>query len=104
MDKIDFISVHVIVMPTADSSIVNDGHHNRVLHVTLDGQITQLLQFGDVVPTGMARWGTRFYMSQAGPLVQGPPRVEIGQVVAFDIKTLNPVEVAGGIPLPIDVE
>ena len=42
----------------------NDAHCNRVLYVTLDGQITQLLQFGDVVPTGLARlarWGTRVY-------------------------------------------
>ena len=43
-------------------------------------------------------------MSQAGPLVQGDPAAEIGQVVAFNIKTLNPVEVVGGISLPIDVE
>jgi hypothetical protein len=90
-----------------DGFVVNDAHTNRVLYVTLDGQITQLLQFGDVVPTGMARWGTRFYMSQAGPLVQGTPttdRVEIGQIVMFDTKTLVPVELAGGIDLPIDVE
>src|SRR5262249_49538019 len=63
-----------------------------------------LLQFGDVVPTGMARWGTDFYMSQSGPLLPGDPATEIGQVVAFDIKKLNPVEVVGGIPLPVDVE
>ena len=37
-----------------DGFVVNDAHTNRVLYVTLDGQITQLLQFGDVVPTGMA--------------------------------------------------
>jgi hypothetical protein len=42
-------------------------------------------------------------MSQADRLVQAL-RVEIGQIVAFDMKTLNPVELAGGIPLPIDVE
>jgi hypothetical protein len=103
-DVVVFSGVQFSFLPFGDGFVVNDGHHNRVLHVTLDGQITQLLQFGDVVPTGMARWGTRFYMSQAGPLVQGPPRVEIGQIVAFDVKTLNSVEVAGGIPLPIDVE
>jgi hypothetical protein len=96
--------VQFAFLPYGDGFVVNDAHHNRVLHVSIDGQITQLLQFGDVVPTGMARWGTRFYMSQSGPLVQGPPRIEIGQIVAFDINTLNPVEVARGIPLPIDVE
>jgi hypothetical protein len=91
-------------LPYGDGFVVNDGHHNRVLYVTLEGEITQLLQFGDVVPTGMARWGRRFYMSQAGPLVQGPPRVEIGQILTFDMKAPVPVKVAGGIPLPIDVE
>ncbi len=96
--------VQYAFLPYRDGFVVSDAHHNRVLYVTLDGQIAQLLQFGDVVPTGLARWGTDFYMSQSGPLVQGPPRAEIGQVVAFDSKTLNPVEVVGGIPLPIDVE
>jgi hypothetical protein len=91
-------------LPYGDGFVVNDAHLNRVLYVSLDGQITQLLQFGDIVPTGMARWGTDFYMSQAGPLLQGDPASEIGQVVAFNIKTLNPVEVVGGISLPIDVE
>jgi hypothetical protein len=91
-------------LPFGDGFVVNDAHLNRVLHVTPDGQITELLQFGDVVPTGLARWGTDFYMSQAGPLMPGDPASEIGQVVAFNIKTLNPVEVVGGISLPIDVE
>ncbi len=107
-DLIVFSGVQFSFLPLGDGFVVNDAHHNRVLYVTLDGQITQLLQFGDVVPTGMARWGTDFYMSQAGPLVQGnpitEPAKEIGQVVAFNFKTRVPVEVAGGIPLPIDVE
>jgi hypothetical protein len=91
-------------LPCGDGFVVNDAHLNRVLYVTLGGQITQLLQFGDVVPTGMARWGTDFYMSQSGPLVPGDPAAEIGQVVAFNIKTMKPVEVVVGISLPIDVE
>lgn len=96
--------VQFAFLPYGDGFIVNDAHHNRTLYVTLAGQITQLLQFGDVVPTGLARRGTSVYMAQSGPLVQGPPRVEIGQIVGFDMKSLNVVEVAGGIDLPIDVE
>ena len=91
-------------LPYGDGFVVNDAHLNRVLYVSRDGQITELLQFGDVVPTGMARWGTDFYMSQAGPLVPGDPAAEIGQVVAFNIKTMDPVEVVSRISLPIDVE
>ena len=34
--------------------LVTDGHHNRVLQVSRDGVITQLIQFADVVPTGLA--------------------------------------------------
>jgi hypothetical protein len=33
--------------------LVTDGHHNRVLRVTRDGQITELRAFGNIVPTGM---------------------------------------------------
>ncbi len=91
-------------VPFGDGFVVNDAHLNRTLYVGLDGQITELLQFGDVVPTGMARWGADFYMSQSGPLLPGDPATEIGQVVAFNMKTLNPVEVVSGISLPIDVE
>src|SRR5437764_14817620 len=90
-DVVVFSGVQFSFLPFGDGFVVNDGHHNRVLHVTLDGQITQLLQFGDVVPTGMARWGRRVYISQAGPLVQGPPRVEIGQNVAFAMRTRKAV-------------
>jgi len=62
------------------------------IEVRTQGQLVRAYNFaydyapGDLLPTEAA------------------PRVEIGQVVAFDIKTLNPVEVARGIPLPIDVE
>ena len=34
--------------------LVADGHHNRVLHVTLDGQVSELIAFGNIVPTGLA--------------------------------------------------
>jgi sugar lactone lactonase YvrE len=93
-------------LPYGDGFVVNDGHHNRVLYVTLDGQITQVMKFDNVVPTGMALRGNDndLYMSQAGPLVQGPPRVEIGQVVTFDMQAPNAVQLAGDIPLAIDVE
>jgi hypothetical protein len=33
--------------------LVTDGHHNRVLRVTRDGQITELRAFGNIVPTGL---------------------------------------------------
>jgi hypothetical protein len=37
--------------------LVTDGHHNRVLWVTLGGAVTELIAFGNIVPTGLAIWG-----------------------------------------------
>lgn len=34
--------------------LVTDGHHNRVLSVTLEGDITEVIAFGNIVPTGLA--------------------------------------------------
>src|SRR6266540_3510478 len=33
--------------------LVTDGHHNRVYRVTRDGQVSQLIAFGNIVPTGL---------------------------------------------------
>ena len=37
--------------------LVTDGHHNRVLRVTLNGEITEVIAFGNIVPTGLAMTG-----------------------------------------------
>ena len=47
--------------------LVTDGHHNRVLRVTLDGEISELIAFDDIVPTGLAIRGNTVYMAEAGP-------------------------------------
>jgi hypothetical protein len=60
--------------------LVTDGHHNRVLRVTRDGQITELRAFGNIVPTGLEVRGRTIYMAQAGPVPHLP---EDGKVVAF---------------------
>lgn len=39
--------------------LVADGHHNRVLHVTRDGVITEFRTFGNIVPTGLAVSGNK---------------------------------------------
>jgi hypothetical protein len=48
--------------------LVSDGHHNRVLKVTRDGDITQLLAFANIVPTGLEVRARTIYLAQAGPL------------------------------------
>ena len=82
--------------------IVTDGHHNRVLQVTRDGEITELIAFGNVVPTGLALRGNKVYVAQAGPIPHLP---EDGKVVSFKRKSPTAVtQVASGAPLLVDVE
>ncbi len=54
--------------------LVTDGHHNRVLRVSLNGEITELITFDNIVPTGLAVWGNKVYMAEAeaGPFPTCP--------------------------------
>lgn len=81
--------------------LVTDGHHNRVLHVTLNGRIRDFKTFGNIVPTGLAVSGNTVYMAEAGPVPHLP---EDGRVVAFGPKSLEAKVVAWGAPLLVDVE
>jgi DNA-binding beta-propeller fold protein YncE len=81
--------------------LVTDGHHNRVLRVTLDGEVSELIAFGDIVPTGLAVSGNTVYMAEAGPLPHLP---EDGKVVSFSPKSPTATEVASGGRLLVDVE
>jgi hypothetical protein len=80
--------------------LVTDGHHNRVLRVSRTGDISQLAQFGNIVPTGLEVHGKRIYMGEAGPVPHLP---ETGKVVKFTPKT-TATDVASGAPLIVDVE
>src|SRR6266404_8533276 len=81
--------------------LVTDGHLNRVLRVTLDGEVTVLIAFDDIVPTGLAVSGNTIYMAEAGPV---PHLAQNGKVVAFGPKSTTATEVASGAPLLVDVE
>jgi sugar lactone lactonase YvrE len=81
--------------------LVTDGHHNRVLHVTRDGQVTDFLAFDNIVPTGLAVWGNTIYMAEAGPVPHSP---EDGKVVSFTLHSAAVTEVASGASLLVDVE
>ena len=81
--------------------LVADGHHNRVLHVTLDGEVSELMTFGNIVPTGLATAGNKIYMAEAGPVPHLP---ENGKVVAFLPSSSTATEVASGARLVVDVE
>ena len=81
--------------------LVTDGHHNRVLYATLDGQVSEMIAFDNIVPTGLAVWGNTVYMAEAGP---NPHMPENGKVVMFGPGSSTAKDVASGAPLLVDVE
>ena len=81
--------------------LVTDGHHNRALRVTLDGEVTEFIAFDNIVPTRLAVSGNTVYMAEAGPVPHEP---EDGKVVSFGPKSPTATEVASGAPLLVDVE
>jgi len=81
--------------------LVTDGHHNRVLRVTRHGEVTELIGFDNIVPTGLALQGDKVYMAEAGPV---PHMAADGKVVSFGPKSSTATEIASGAPLLVDVE
>jgi hypothetical protein len=81
--------------------LVTDGHLNRVLRVTLDGEITVLIAFDDIVPTGLVVKGNTVYMAEAGPVPHLP---QDGKVVSFGSNSPTATVVASGAPLLVDVK
>ena len=81
--------------------LVTDGHHNRVYQVTRDGDVTQLIAFGNIVPTGLETRGNTIYMAEAGPVPHDPAD---GKVVSFKPKSPSATQLASGAPLLVDVE
>jgi sugar lactone lactonase YvrE len=89
------------IEPFRGGFLVTDGHHNRVLSVTRDGKITELIAFGNVAPTGLAVSGNAIYVAQAGPI---PHKPKDGKVVMFGPKSTTATVVAAGVKLAVDVE
>jgi hypothetical protein len=81
--------------------LVTDGHLNRALRVTLDGEVTVLIAFDNIVPTGLEVRGNTIYMTEAGPVPHLP---ENGKVVSFGPHSPTATEVASGAPLLVAVE
>lgn len=93
--------VHYALETFRGGLLVTDGHLNRVLWVTLDGEISEFIAFGNTVPTGLAVRGNTVYMAEAGPVPHLP---EDGKVVTFGPKSTSATEIAAGAPLLVDVE
>jgi hypothetical protein len=93
--------VQYAMEPYRHGFLVTDGHHNRVLQVGLDGSVSEVRAFGDIVPTGLARHGKTVYMAEAGPVPHLP---ENGKIVSFDEDSPGVSDVAVGGRLLVDVE
>jgi hypothetical protein len=81
--------------------LVTDGHHNRVLRVSLDGAVTEQIAFDNIVPTGLAIRRHTVYMAEAGPIPHVP---ETGRIVSFTTGSPAVSNVASGARLLVDVE
>jgi len=92
--------VQYALEPFQGGFLVTDGHHNRVYRVTLDGAVTQMIQFGDVVPTGLEVQGNTIYLAEAGPV---PHEAQNGKIVSFQPGS-SAAAVASGARLAVDVE
>ena len=95
--------VQYAMEPFRGGFLVTDGHHNRVLYATLDGNVSVLQQFGDAVPTGLAVSGNTVYLAEAGPVPHLPQN---GKVVSFTFAPgpSTTTDVAAGARLAVDVE
>ncbi len=79
--------VQFALQPVPDGFLVSDGHHNRVLHVSSTGEITQRIQFTNIVPTGLAVTHGTVFLAQAGPIPHVPAT---GKVVSFPLNAAGP--------------
>ena len=87
--------------PVRGGFLVTDGHHNRIVKATYSGEVTEIEQFANTVPTGLAARGPRMYMAEAGPVPHLP---ETGRVLTFKARDAAPRLVASGASLLVDVE
>ncbi len=81
--------------------LVTDGHHNRVYHVTLDGEVTEFKVFDNIVPTGLEVSGNTVFVTQAGTAEQFHQN---SKIVSIDSKSMAVSNLATGAPLIVDIE
>ena len=93
--------VQYAMEPWRDGFLVTDGHHNRVLRVTLSGDVSEFRGFGNIVPTGLEVQGNTVYMARMGA---NPHTPADGQVLAFGPRSASETLVASGAPMLVDVE
>ena len=81
--------------------LVTDGHLNRVLRVTLDGEITVLIAFDNIVPTGLEVRAIRCTWPRPAP---SPTCPRTARLCRSGRRSPTATEVASGARLLVDVE
>jgi len=81
--------------------LVTDANLNRVLRVTLDGEISVFIDFDNIVPTGLVVFGDTVLMAEGGP---DPHTPQTGKVVSFGPNSSTATEVASGAPWVLDLQ
>lgn len=89
------------MQPIRGGFLVTDGHMNRLLKVSLSGDITLVAQYGNIVPTGLDVKGSKIYMTEAGPVPHLPAT---GKVVSLSLRHPESRQGASGASLLVDVE
>jgi sugar lactone lactonase YvrE len=95
------IGLQYQLQPISGGFLVSDGHHNRILRVTMDGEVSKLISFGNIVPTGLAVSGSTVYMTESGPIPHAP---QDGRVSSFSLNDPETHDLASGFSLVVDVE
>ena len=72
--------VQYAMQPYRGNFLVTDGHHNRVLYVKRDGDVSEVIAFPNIVPTGLELLGSLVFVAQAGPVPHLPQN---GRIVAL---------------------
>jgi hypothetical protein len=87
--------------PYRGGFLVSDGHLNRVLRVSLDGEVSEVIGFGNIVPTGLALSGNKVHLAIAGPVPHEP---QDGHVLSFRLRSPVAKQQASGTRFLVDVE
>jgi len=88
-----------------DGFLVTDGHHNRILYVTLNGEVTEVIAFEDVVPTGLAVRGNTIYFTEAGPIPHLPETAKLMSLSSMPPTATEVASAAGlNVGLFVDAE
>ena len=90
------------MQPYRGNFLVTDGHHNRVLCTfKRDGDVSEVIAFPNIVPTGLELLGSLVFVAQAGPVPHLPQN---GRIVALGPLAEGSIQVAAGARLLVDVE